>query len=124
MNASMGNVSPGLAGGVVKNSDSSAVKIPPAKGAVHSAEIEYAMGNLSTNKVYAWNPDDYKVSRIMQEYFANFIKNGNPDGPGLPTWPAANKGNNVQVMHIDVTTKAEPETHRDRYIFMDQQRKK
>jgi para-nitrobenzyl esterase len=124
MNASMGNVSPGLAGGVVKNSDSSAVKIPPAKGAVHSAEIEYAMGNLSTNKVYAWTPDDYKVSRIMQEYFANFIKTGNPNGPGLPTWPAANKGNNVQVMHIDVTTKAEPETLRDRYIFMDQQRKK
>ena len=49
---------------------------PAARGAVHSAEIEYAMGNLATNKVYAWSDDDYKVSKVMQEYFANFVKTG------------------------------------------------
>ena len=49
-----------------------------AAGAVHSAEIEYAMGNLATNKVFAWTPDDYKVSAIMQQYFANFIKTAQP----------------------------------------------
>ena len=43
--------------------------MPPAKGRVHSAEIEYAMGNLASNKVYAWTEDDYNVSKIMQEYF-------------------------------------------------------
>jgi para-nitrobenzyl esterase len=93
---------------------------PRPKGAVHSAEIEYAMGNLATNKVYNWTEDDYKVSRTMQEYFANFIKTGNPNGPGLPTWPAANQGNGVEVMHIDLDTKAMPESHRDRYLLMDQ----
>jgi para-nitrobenzyl esterase len=59
----------------------------PDPGAVHSGEIEYALGNLSSNKVYAWTAHDYKVSRIMQGYFARFIKTGNPNGPGLPTWP-------------------------------------
>ena len=54
------------------------------RGAVHSAEIEYALGNLATNKVYAWTPDDDKVSEVMQGYFANFVKTGNPNGPGLP----------------------------------------
>jgi para-nitrobenzyl esterase len=93
---------------------------PRSKGAVHSAEIEYAMGNLSTNKVYSWTEDDQKVSRIMQAYFANFIKTGNPNGPGLPQWPAANQGKTVEVMHIDVDSKAQPEAHRDRYLFMDQ----
>jgi para-nitrobenzyl esterase len=74
----MGDVVPGLAGGVQKNTTGE--KPPRAKGAVHSAEIEYAMGNLSSNHVYAWEEDDYKVSRLMQQYFVNFIKTGNPSG--------------------------------------------
>ncbi len=95
-----------------------------AGGAVHSAEIEYAMGNLATNKAFAWTPDDYKVSKIMEEYFANFIKTGNPNGGGLPTWPAINKSTAVPVMHIDVSTRVEPEQHRDRYLFLDRYAKK
>ncbi|HQE35358.1 MAG TPA: carboxylesterase family protein, partial [Flavobacterium alvei] len=63
----------GLAGGVIKK-DKNAPKAPKPKGAVHSAEIEYAMGNLATNIDYAWTEDDYKVSETMMNYFANFIK--------------------------------------------------
>jgi para-nitrobenzyl esterase len=117
MRPEMGNAVPGLAGGVQRGNDN-APKMPPAKGAVHSAEIEYAMGNLSSNKVYAWTPDDYKVSRTMQQYFANFIKTGNPNGTGLPRWPATNSSNPVPVMHIDVNTKAVPDTHGNRYQLL------
>jgi para-nitrobenzyl esterase len=125
MTAAMGNATPGLAGGVVKNSDSSVNKMPPPpKGAVHSAEIEYAMGNLATNKVYEWTPDDYKVSKIMEEYFANFIKTANPNGAGLPKWPMVNSSGNTEFMHIDVNTRAEQEQHRDRYLFLDRYAKK
>ncbi|HXB05869.1 MAG TPA: carboxylesterase family protein, partial [Puia sp.] len=90
----------------------------PGAGASHSAEIEYALGNLPTNKVYAWTPDDYKVSAVMQAYFANFIKTGNPNGAGLAEWPAANTAG-TPVMHLDVDSKAAPEQHRDRYLFLD-----
>jgi para-nitrobenzyl esterase len=117
MNAAMGNATPGLAGGVVKNSD--APKPPAARGAVHSAEIEYAMGNLAGNKVYAWTPDDYKVSKIMLEYFANFVKTGNPNGKGLPRWPTVGP-DQAEVMIIDVNTRAEKEKNRNRYLFLDQ----
>ena len=110
---------PGLAGGLVDASDETAVTLPPARGAVHSAEIEYAMGNLATNKVYAWTADDYQVSEVMQSYFANFIKRSDPNCPGLPEWPAANQGDAVQVMRLDVDSQAEPEQHRDRYLFLD-----
>jgi para-nitrobenzyl esterase len=117
MRPELGNATPGLAGGVQKGS--SGPKMPAAKGAVHSAEIEYAMGNLASNKIYDWTADDYKVSKIMQEYFANFIKKGNPNGAGLPNWPAATSTNNVPVMHINVETRAIPEQNRSRYLFMD-----
>jgi para-nitrobenzyl esterase len=60
----------------------------PDPGAVHSGEIEYALGNLDSNRVYAWTPTDHTVSRVMEGYFAQFIKTGNPNGSGLPAWPA------------------------------------
>jgi para-nitrobenzyl esterase len=116
MTPEMGDATPGLAGGVQKGN---ANKAPMPKGAVHSAEIEYAMGNLHSNKVYAWTEDDYKVSRIMQGYFANFIKTGNPNGKNLPKWKAANEGSRLEVMKIDVNTRSEHETNRERYLFMD-----
>ena len=118
MRPEMGDAQPGLAGGVIRNPQpGNTPPRPPARGAVHSAEIEYAMGNLASNKVYAWTPDDYKVSKVMQEYFANFIKTGNPNGKGLPKWPtfAAN-----QRLIIDVNTRAEADSVRARYEFLDQ----
>ena len=89
------------------------------RGAVHSAEIQYAMGNLDLDKRYAWEPADYDVSKTMQAYFVNFIKTGKPDGPGLPPWPAYRPETNYQRMRIDVTPQAEPEPHRDRYLALD-----
>jgi para-nitrobenzyl esterase len=77
------------------------------------------MGNLSGNKVFAWTPDDYKVSKEMQEYFANFIKRGDPNGKGLPKWPATTADGTGPIMRIDVRSEAQPETHRDRYLLMD-----
>ncbi|HET7695501.1 MAG TPA: carboxylesterase family protein [Vicinamibacterales bacterium] len=91
----------------------------PAGGAAHSAEIEYALGNLGTNEVYAWTPDDYKVSETFQGYVVNFVKTGNPNGSGLPPWPATNAGSEQQVLRIDVVTKADPDKYRERYLFLD-----
>jgi para-nitrobenzyl esterase len=118
MRPEMGNATPGLAGGVIRGTATGAPP-PPAKGAVHSAEIEYAMGNLATNKVYDWTPEDYQVSRVMQEYFANFVKTGSPNGKGLAEWPAVKAGEAAGYLHIDVETKAEAEKHRERYVVLD-----
>jgi para-nitrobenzyl esterase len=84
---------------------------------VHSAEIEYALGNLDVNNVYAWTPDDYKVSALMENYFANFIKRADPNGPRLPQWPTVREG---QVMRLDVESRAEADQTRPRYVFLDQ----
>lgn len=92
---------------------------PPPRGAVHSAEIQYAMGNLDLDKRYSWEPADYKVSGIMQAYFVNFIKTGNPNGPGLPEWPAYDSRTNYMRLRIGDDTRAEPEPHRARYLLLD-----
>ena len=91
----------------------------PWMGAAHSWEIEYALGNLHTNTVYAWTPDDDKVSAVMEGYFANFIKTGNPNGKGLPEWRPMKQGVS-EFMVIDVHTHAEAEKHQQRYRWMEE----
>jgi para-nitrobenzyl esterase len=120
MRPEMGNATANLAGGVTKDTTGKAPKAPLPKGAVHSAEIEYALGNLPTNRVYDWQPEDYKVSEIMQAFFANFIKTGNPGGLGVPEWPAVDKSSSVAVMHIDVNTRVEQDKSAARYEVMQQ----
>jgi para-nitrobenzyl esterase len=81
------------------------VPAPKAIGAPHACEIEYCLGNLPLVHDYAWTADDFKVSRTMQDYFANFIKTGNPNGEGLPDWPAAAPADaSPPVMVIDTVS--------------------
>jgi para-nitrobenzyl esterase len=116
MRAEMGNAQAGLAGGVVQG-EPGVERPPPPRGAVHAAEIEYALGNLDRNEVFAWTPEDHTVSAVMQEYFANFVKSGNPNGPGLPVWPALR---GEQVMRLDVESRAVPDDNRARYRLLDE----
>ncbi|MEP7317829.1 MAG: carboxylesterase family protein [Panacibacter sp.] len=113
------SLTPGLAGGTVKK-DANAFKMPEPVGAAHASEIEYCMGNVYLVKDYAWTEDDYKVSATMEEYFANFIKTGNPNGKDLPNWPAALKdATDPDVMIINTDSKAVKATDDARYLFLD-----
>jgi len=82
--------------------------IPGVKGlAGHSWELEYVFGALDSKKA-AWAPEDRQASEEISAYFANFIKKGNPNGGGLPKWPAFGKTH--QVMHLDAASHAAPKS--------------
>lgn len=52
----------------------------------------------------------------MEAFFVNFIKTGDPNGPGLPAWPLYANG---QRMIIDVVSRAEPDDASTRYEFLE-----
>lgn len=114
------NLASGLAGGTV-TTNSDMPKVPEPIGAPHAAEIEYAMGNLHLVDDYAWKADDFMASETMQEYFANFIKTGNPNDGNLPEWPKADSNDSEPpVMIIDTESKMKKAKNDARYEFLDQ----
>jgi para-nitrobenzyl esterase len=116
MRPEFGNAQAGLAGGIIEGKEGEeAPAAPPATGAVHSAEIEYCMGNLRSNRVFDWTEEDYRVSEIMQTQFVNFIRTSSPNGPSVPQWNPQQEG---QTMHINVQTGAKVETREARYALL------
>ncbi|MEV5535066.1 carboxylesterase/lipase family protein [Streptomyces prunicolor] len=54
------------------------------RGAYHGSEIAYVFDNPTPY----WTDEDRAIGDTMSSYWANYAATGNPNGPGLPTWPA------------------------------------
>ena len=89
---------------------------PP--GPPHSAEIPYALGNLPLIGGRTWTDADVKTSATLQKYFENFVKAGDPNGPGLPRWPWI-QASIPEVMMIRAESAGEPESNLERYLLLD-----
>jgi para-nitrobenzyl esterase len=60
-------------------------------GANHAAEISYVFGNLGTMGpmgAKSDSPEDKALSELIRSYWINFARTGDPNGEGLPEWPA------------------------------------
>lgn len=69
----------------------------PNLGAGHTAEIPYVFDNLAAPRTYpgqssvalmSGNPKEEALADQVSGYWVNFARTGNPNGTGLPAWPA------------------------------------
>ncbi|MFZ0303128.1 MAG: carboxylesterase family protein [Terracidiphilus sp.] len=60
-----------------------------AQGAVHSSDLPYVWGYFpkAGNIAGAFGPVDTKLAELMESYWTNFARSGNPNGDSLPVWP-------------------------------------
>lgn len=56
-------------------------------GAAHASEISYVFDNLVSRNGGSIASKDQGVAKIMNTYWTNFAKTGNPNGNGSSNWP-------------------------------------
>jgi para-nitrobenzyl esterase len=73
--------------------------VPGQPFAIHGTELTFVMGIYLKvgNPADANQSADAKVADMVEGYFTNFARTGNPNGTGLPEWPQFGEaGNYVQ----------------------------
>jgi para-nitrobenzyl esterase len=91
---------------------------PDADGSGHGSDVPYAFQTLSGGRGGAPKPEDLKLSEIISSYWVNFAKTGDPNGPGIPKWPAFSE-NDQQAMVFEATPSAKPVPNLDKIKAFD-----
>jgi len=91
-------------------------KFHPGSYAFHSDDIEYVFGTLDTRPGAVWRPEDRTLSGEMMDYWTNFAKTGDPNGPNLLEWPRYDKTG--KIIFLDKEMSFATPTTTARYEFM------
>ncbi|MBL7253510.1 carboxylesterase/lipase family protein [Paractinoplanes lichenicola] len=76
-------------------------------GAYHGAEVMYAYDNLGRDGDPDYEPADFRLRDTMSAYWLNFVRRGDPNGPGLPAWPTVKQAPE-QAMEFGTETALVP----------------
>jgi para-nitrobenzyl esterase len=75
-------------------------------GSPHGADVPYVFQHLNTSSPQTTKTDQ-EISDAMSTYWVNFAKRGDPNGEGVPTWPAFSDANPV-LMYFSQTPHTGP----------------
>jgi para-nitrobenzyl esterase len=96
-------------------------------GAGHGSDISFAFNTLSAR----WGapaeatPEEKELARIMNTYWTNFAKTGNPNGKGVPNWPLYDT-QKEEILDVDLDGKviAKPDPRKARFNVIEKAFKK
>lgn len=78
---------------------------PGEEGAAHGAELRYVFNHVGPTPT----PTDVRLAETLGAYWTNFAKSGDPNGGGLPPWPAFTASTqDVQWLGAEIASKPIP----------------
>jgi para-nitrobenzyl esterase len=89
----------------------------PEFGAFHSSDVPYAFANLRLLD-RPWQEADRHLSETLAAYWVRFASTGDPNGPGLPKWPAFDPGE-PRLLELGATVASRPILEERRVEFFE-----
>ncbi|HXR47457.1 MAG TPA: carboxylesterase family protein [Candidatus Limnocylindrales bacterium] len=87
-------------------------------GSPHGSEVTYVFEHLNPKNPQI-KPADLEISDAMSIYWVNFAKHGEPNGKGVPKWPAFSN-RKPQVMYFNQTPHVGPVPSADSLEVLDE----
>ncbi len=97
-------------------------------GAGHGSEVSYVFNTLDAPRFGPPSKPteaEYELAQKLNQYWINFAKTGNPNGNGLPNWPAYNKQSQDMLdVELDGKTISKPDPRKARFDVIEKAMKK
>ena len=84
-------------------------------GATHGAEAQYVFQNLASGR--PWTDLDRQLSDTISSYWVNFATTGDPNGKGLPRWPAYDEKKSGRPLVLGDTVEVGPAPNQSQLAF-------